>query len=187
MINVQDIRKGMVFKFESDLWTVMTMQHVTPGKGGAFVKIRARSQKNGNSKEMSFRSGEKLENVDVFDKVVTYLYKENDKYVFMDNETYEQYHVDEELCEDVDKYVLLNGELTVNIIENKVLSVDVPNFVTLKVVHAEAGLKGDTATKATKPIEVETGYKLQVPLFINEGDLLRIDTRTGEYLERIKA
>ena len=186
MMNVQDIRKGMVFKFENDIWTVMSMQHVTPGKGGAFVKIRARSQKSGNAKEMSFRSGEKIENIDVFEKSVTYLYKENDQYVFMDNETYEQYHVDAELCEDIDKFVVLNGELTANIMENKVLSLNIPNFVNLKVIHSEAGIKGDTATKATKPVELETGYTLQVPLFINENDVLRIDTRTGEYLERIK-
>src|SRR5512138_1632040 len=98
MMNVQDIRKGMVFKFENDMWSVMSMQHVSPGKGGAFVKVRARSLKSGNSKEMNFRSGEKLDNVDVFEKAVTYLYKEGNEFVFMDNETYEQYHVDPELC-----------------------------------------------------------------------------------------
>ncbi|MCK4796140.1 MAG: elongation factor P [Spirochaetes bacterium] len=187
MINVQDIRKNMVFKYENDLWTVMSMQHVQPGKGGAFIKLRARSQRTGNSKEMSFRSGEKIDNVNIFEKSVTYSYKEHDKYVFMDNETYEQYFVDAELCEDVEKFVVLNGELTVNLLDNNILSIDVPNFVSLKVVRSEPGLKGDTATKATKNVEVETGYNLFVPLFINEGDVLKIDTRTGEYLERIKS
>jgi elongation factor P len=186
MINVQDIRKGMAFRFEGDLWTVLSMQHVTPGKGSAFVKIRARSQKTGNAKDYNFRSGEKIDNAEVFEKNVTYSYKEQNHYIFMDNETFEQYHVENELCEDVDKFIVPNGELSVNILDGKVISINIPNFVILKVTHAEAGVKGDTATKATKYVEVETGYKLQVPLFINDGDLLKIDTRTGEYLERIK-
>lgn len=187
MINVQDIRKGMVFRFEGDLWTVMSMQHVSPGKGGAFVKIKSRSQKTGNSKEMSFRSGEKIETVDVFEKDVTYSYKDGEQFVFMDNENYEQYFVDAELCQEVEKYIVLNGELSANILDGQVLSLNIPNFVKLRVTHAEAGVKGDTATKATKPVELETGYILQVPLFINDGDLLKIDTRTGEYLERVKS
>lgn len=187
MINVQDIRKGMVFKYEDDLWTVLFMQHVTPGKGGAFVKIRARSLKTGNSKEFNFRSGEKIETVDVFEKAVTYSYKDGDTYVFMDNETFEQYHVDAALCEDVDKYIVLNGELTVSLLDNKVIAVNLPNSVDLKVVHCEPGVKGDTATRATKIVEVETGYRLSVPLFITEGNIIKIDTRTGEYLERINS
>lgn len=184
MINVQDIRKGMVFKFEEDLWTVMFMQHVTPGKGGAFVKIRARSQKSGNAKEMNFRSGEKLENVDVFENKVTYSYKDGDHFVFMDNVSFEQYNVDKDLCEDVDKYIVLNGELTLSLIDGKVISVNVPNSVELKVIHCEPGVKGDTATRATKTVEVETGHKIIAPLFIAEGNVVRIDTRTGEYVER---
>ena len=155
MVNVQDIRKGNVFKHENDLWTVMSMQHVQPGKGGALVKIRARSQRTGNSKEMTFRSGEKIDTVNIFEQSVTYSYKDHDKYVFMDNKTYEQYFVDADLCEDIEKYVVLNGELSVNLLDNSVLSVNIPNFVTLKVTHAEPGLKGDTATKATdsQPID----------------------------------
>lgn len=187
MINVQDVRKGMIYKFEGDIWTVMTMQHISPGKGGAFVKIRARSQKTGNAKEVTFRSGEKIENVNVYEKVVTYLYKEHDDFVFMDNENYEQYHVSADLCEDIEKYVTLNGELKVNILESKILSVNAPNFVNLKVIHSEPGIKGDTATKATKSVELETGHSVTVPLFINEGDVLKIDTRSGEYLERVKS
>jgi len=185
MINVQDIRKGMVFKFEGDLFTVMFMQHVTPGKGGAFVKIRARSQKSGNAKEFNFRSGEKIDTVDVFEKAVTYSYKEGDKYVFMDNETFEQYHIESDLCEDVDKYVVLNGELSISLIDSKIIAVNIPNSVDLKVVHCEPGVKGDTATRATKTIELETGYKVIAPLFIAEGNVVRVDTRTGEYTERI--
>lgn len=187
IINVQEIRKGMVFKYEGDLWSVMTMQHVTPGKGGAFVKIRARSQKNGNAKEMNFRSGEKIDTVDIFERRVTYSYKDGSDFVFMDAETFEEYHLDASLCEDVVNFVLLSSELSLNILDGKVMSINIPNFVTLKVVQANPGIKGDTATKATKIVELETGYKLTVPLFVNQGDHLKIDTRTGEYLERIKA
>ena len=186
MMNVQDIRKGMVFKFENDMWSVMSMQHVSPGKGGAFVKVRARSLKSGNSKEMNFRSGEKLDNVDVFEKAVTYLYKEGNEFVFMDNETYEQYHVDPELCEEVEKFVVLNGEVIASILEGKIMSLTPPNSAVLKVITAEPAVKGDTSTRATKTVTLETGYTLQVPLFINEGEHLRIDTRDGEYIERVK-
>jgi elongation factor P len=185
MINVQELRKGMAFKFEGDMWTVMTMQHVTPGKGGAFVKIKARSMSSGNSKEMNFRSGEKIDNIDVFEKVFSYLYKEGAEFVFMDTETYEQYHLEAELCEDVDKYVVLNGEVTASIYEGKVMTITPPNQVILKVVTAEPAVKGDTSTRASKYVELETGYKLLVPLFIKEGEMLKIDTRTGEYLERV--
>jgi elongation factor P len=186
MINVQDIRKGMVFKFENDMWSVMSMQHVSPGKGGAFVKIRARSLKSGNSKEMNFRSGEKLDNVEVFEKDVTYLYKEGTDYVFMDNETYEQHHVEPELCEEVEKFVVLNGTVIASILEGRIMSVTPPNSVVLKVIHAEPAVKGDTSTRATKTVTLETGYTLQVPLFINEGEHLKIDTRDGQYIERVK-
>ncbi|HPY87837.1 MAG TPA: elongation factor P [Spirochaetota bacterium] len=186
MINVQDIRKGMIYKMDGDLWTVMSMQHVTPGKGAAFVKVRARSHKTGNSKEINFRSGEKIEDIQVFEKDATYLYKEGEQYVFMDEETYEQYHVAPDLCEDVEKFVVLNGKVTLSIHDGNVLSVSAPNFVTLKVVKSEPGIKGDTATKATKSVELETGFEILVPLFINEDDVLKIDTRTAEYLERVK-
>ena len=186
MINVQDLRKSDVFKHENDLWTVMSTQHVQPGKGGAFIKLRARSYKNGNSKEMSFRSGEKIENVDVIERKVTYSYKDNKQFIFMDNETYEQYNVDEELCEDLEKYIMPSAELSLNMHQNDVLGINFPTTVSLKVIHSEPGIKGDTATKATKTVQVETGFKLNVPLFINVGDLIKIDTRTGEYLERTK-
>ena len=186
MINVLDLRKGNVFKFEDDFWSVMTMQHITPGKGQALVKIRARSNKTGNSKEITFRSGEKVEYIDVFERKVTYSYKDNKQFVFMDNETFEQYHVDENLCDDLEKYIMPNCELSLNMHDNNVLSINLPTTVNLKVTHSEPGLRGDTATKATKPVQVETGYNLNVPLFINTDDLIKIDTRTGEYLERTK-
>ena len=133
MINVQDIRKGMVYKFEGDLWTVMSMQHVTPGKGSAFVKVRARSMKTGNSKEYNFRSGEKIDNVEIYERPFTYLYKEGDDFVFMDNENYEQYHVSPDLCEDVEKYVIVNGEVIGSIYDGKACCT--PNLVVLKVVQ----------------------------------------------------
>lgn len=186
MINVQDVRKGYVLRFENEVWTVMSMQHVSPGKGQAFVKIRARNQNTGNSKEINFRSGEKIEKLDVFERDATYLYIDGDEFVFMDEENYEQYHVPKELCEDIEKFVVLNGKVSLFILENKVLSVEPPNFVNLKVTRSEPGVKGDTATKATKFVEIETGFEIQVPLFIGMNDLLRIDTRTGEYIERVK-
>lgn len=185
LINVQDIRKGNVYKMDGDLWTVMFFQHVTPGKGGAFVKVKSRNMKTGNQKEVNYRSGEKIELVDVYEKDATYLYKEGDELVFMDDETFEQYHVSAQMCEDVEKFVLLNGKVKLSIYDGAVLSASPENFVQLRVTHSEPGVRGDTVTKTTKSVEIETGASIQVPLFINEGDLLKIDTRNGEYLERI--
>ncbi len=185
LINVQDIRKGNIYKMDGDLWTVMTFQHVTPGKGGAFVKVKARNMKTGNQKELNYRSGEKIELVDVFEKDATYLYKEGEDYVFMDDETFEQYTVPGDMCEDVEKFVLINGKVRLSIHDGAVLSASPENFVQLRVSHSEPGVRGDTVTKTTKSVEIETGASIQVPLFINEGDLLKIDTRTGDYLERI--
>lgn len=187
MINVQDLRKGVIFKFEDDLWTVMTMNHIKPGKGGAIIKVRVRSHKNGNSKEMVFRSGERVEDIDIIEKPVTYSYKETNQYVFMDNETYEQYFIDAELCDDVEKYITPNSQLTLNMHNNEILSLNIPNTTSLKVVYSEPSVKGNTATRPTKMVKVETGFELNVPMFINEGDFIKIDTETGEYLERIKS
>jgi elongation factor P len=187
MMNVQDMRKGMAFKFEGDMWSVMSTQHVTPGKGGAFVKIRARSMSSGNSKEINFRSGEKIENIDVFEKSLTYLYKEGSEFVFMDDETYEQYHVEPELCEEVEKYVILNGKVMASIYESTILTINPPKQVILKVISAEPAVKGDTSTRAMKYVELETGYKLLAPLFIKESEMLKIDTETGDYLERVNS
>lgn len=188
LINVQDIRKGNVYKMEgdNDLWTVMAFQHVTPGKGGAFVKVKSRNMKTGNQKEINYRSGEKIELVEIFEKNATYLYKEVDDLVFMDDETFEQYHVPNDLCESVVNFVMENGKVKLSIYDGIVLSAEPPHTVVMKIVQADAGVKGDTVTKTMKYVQIETGYKVQVPLFINEGDSIKIDTTTGEYLERVK-
>ena len=173
MINVQDIRKGMVYKEGGDLWTVMSMQHVTPGKGAAFVKVRARSQKTGNSREYNYKSGDRLEDVQIFEKDATYSYKQGDEYVFMDSETFEQYNVPAELCEDIEHFVLEGGECTIYIYEDAVLSVAAPNFVTLKVIEANPGLKGDTATKATKNRRLFGTSKRLIGEFFQENAIIR--------------
>lgn len=187
LINVQDIRKNNVYKMDGDLWTVMAFQHVTPGKGGAFVKVKSRNMKTGNQKEINYRSGEKIEIVEVYEKGATYLYDEGDACVFMEDETFEQYHVPIEVCEDVKNFVCLNGKVRLSIYDNTVLSALPENFVVMKVVQSDPGVKGDTVTKTTKSVQIETGYSIQVPLFIKEGDMVKIDTRVGEYLERVNS
>jgi len=187
MINVQDLRKGIIFKYENDIWTVMTMEHIKPGKGGAIIKVRVRSHKKGNSKIMSFLSGERVEDIDIVERPVTYSYKDGRQYIFMDNETYEQYSIDAEHCEDVEKYIVPNTQLSLNMHNNEILSINIPNTASLKVVYAEPTVKGNTATRPTKMVRVETGLELNVPMFINEGDIIKIDTETGDYLERIKS
>ncbi len=187
LINVQDIRKGNIYKMDGDLWTVMAFQHVTPGKGGAFVKVKARNMKTGNQKELNYRSGEKIEIVEVYEKGATYLYDEGDDCVFMDDESYEQYHVPIDVCEDVKNFVVLNGKVRLSVHDTTVLSANPETFIVMEVKEADAGVKGDTVTKTTKSVQIETGFSIQVPLFIKVGDNIKIDTRTGEYLERVNS
>lgn len=187
LINVQDIRKGNIYKMDGDLWTVMAFQHVTPGKGGAFVKVKSRNMKTGNQKEINYRSGEKIELMEVYEKSATYLYDEGEDCVFMDDESYEQYHVPADMCEDVKNFVVLNGKVVLSIHDGQVLSASPVTFVVMEVKQSDPGVKGDTVTKTTKSVQIETGYSIQVPLFIKEGDNIKIDTRTGEYLERVNS
>ena len=164
---------------------ILDFQHVKPGKGGAFVRTKWRNLITGNVQERNFRSGEKFEKPDLEEKTMEYLYNEGDKYYFMDTTTYEQTFVNKETLGDAVNFLKENIQADILFFEGKVIGVDLPNTVELKVVRCDPAVKGDTVTGATKPATLETGYTVNVPLFINEGDVLKIDTRTGEYLERV--
>lgn len=187
MADTSDFRNGLIIKFKGDPYVIVEFQHVKPGKGGTFVRTTLKNMKTGKVLDNTFRSGESVDVVRVERRKYQFLYKESAGLVLMDNETYEQITVAEDHFGDGVNY-LKEGEEVELLVDNEdqIISAEVPIFVTLKVKETEPGFKGDTANAALKPAILETGAKVQVPLFINEGDVLKIDTRTGEYVERVK-
>ncbi len=184
MISANDLRKGVTFVYDNDVYQVVDFQHVKPGKGAAFVRAKIRSVMNGGAKDVTFNPNEKFENAVISTKEMQYLYNDGQLYYFMDPESFEQIGIEEENVEDAIIYVRENDTVLIKFYEGKPFSIDAPNFVELKVEKTEPGIKGDTATNVTKPATVETGAVINVPIFINEGDIIKIDTRSGEYLSR---
>ena len=184
MITANDLRRGVVIKVDNDLFVVLDFQHTKPGKGGAFIKTKLRNLTKNTIIDKTFRSTEKVEDVFIEKRKMQYLYNDGENAVFMDLETYEQEHVPNDFVETQLKFLKEGEEVEVNFYENQIISVELPTFVILEVTHTEPGVRGDTATSAYKPATVETGAQVQVPLFVNEGDKIKIDTRTGDYIER---
>jgi len=185
LINANDLRRGVMIKVDDELFIVLSFQHVKPGKGGAFVKTKLRNIKKNIIIEKTFRAGEKVEDIFIEKRKMQYLYNDGDNSIFMDIDNYEQESIPDQFIEDELKFLKEGQEVDVTFYEGEIISVELPTFVELKVTHTEPGLKGDTATTTFKPATIETGTIIQVPLFINEGDTLKIDTRTGEYIERL--
>jgi elongation factor P len=185
MILVNDIHKGVVLKIENQLYLVAEFQHINPGKGGAFVRTKLKSLATNAVLEKTFRSGDKVEDADIDKRKTTYLYHDDDTFTFMDTHNFEQYTLPKDEVGDSSNYLLENMAVEIELYEGKPISLLLPNFVQLKVVETERGVKGDTVSGATKPAIVETGARIMVPLFVNQGDILKVDTRSGEYIERI--
>lgn len=184
MISAGDFRKGVTFEMDGDVYQVVDFQHVKPGKGAAFVRAKIRSVMSGVTKDATFNPSERFAKAHIETKEMQYLYNDGQLYYFMDTETYEQLPLDKESVEEAMVYLKENDNATVRFYKGKPFEVLAPNFVELEVIQTEPGVKGDTATGATKPATVETGATLNVPLFVNIGDIIKIDTRTGEYLSR---
>ena len=187
MADTSDFRTGLIIKFKNDLYSIVDFQHVKPGKGGAFVRSTLKNLKNGKVLDNTFRAGEKVEVVRVERKKFQYLYRDGESLVCMDNETYDQMHIPMDLFGDSVNYLKESEEIEILFNGSEIVSVDTPIFAILKVVETEPGFKGNTATGALKPAKLETGAQVNVPLFINADDLLKVDTRTGEYVERVKS
>jgi elongation factor P len=180
-----DFRKGLRILIDNEPYVIVDFQHVKPGKGGAFVRTRLKSLVTGNILERTFRSGDKFEVPDLEERQMQYLYKEGERYYFMDVNSYDQLFIDEENLGDAKNYLKEGLVIAVLFYKGRTIGVEVQNFVELVIVSAEPGIKGDTAQNATKPALLETGYTIQVPLFVEEGDVVKIDTRTGQYIERV--
>ena len=185
MISANDLRKGVTFVYDNDVYQVIDFQHVKPGKGAAFVRAKIRSVMGGGTKDVTFNPNEKFENAVISTKEMQYLYNDGQLYYFMYPESFEQIGIEYEAVEEAIKYVKENDNVQIKFYEGKPFSVDAPNFVELVVTETEPGIKGDTATNVTKPATVETGAVINVPVFVNEGDTIKIDTRTGDYLSRV--
>ena len=184
MISVNDFRTGLTVELEGMAWQVVDFQHVKPGKGAAFVRSKLKNVKTGTIVERTFRAGEKIPRARLDKNEMQYLYNNGDEYVFMDNQSFEQVSLDKEQLGDGLKYLKENMNIHVMIYQGEIIALEMPNFVELQVIDTEPGIKGDTASGASKNATLETGVVVQVPLFINVGDVLRIDTRTGFYMER---
>lgn len=185
MISAGDFRKGITFEYDGDVYQVIDFQHVKPGKGAAFVRTTIKSVLNGSTKEVTFNPTERFEKAVIETKEMQYLYNDGNLYYFMDNETYEQVPLNHDIVEEAMKYLRDNDVATIRSFHGKAFEVLPPNFVELEVTATEPGVKGNTSSGATKPATVETGITLNVPLFVDNGDIIRIDTRTGEYMSRI--
>lgn len=186
MITAGDFRKGTTFELDGQVFTVVEFMHVKPGKGAAFVRTKMKNVITGGVVERTFNPTEKVQEAVIERKEMQYLYNDGSLYYFMDMDTYDQIPLNKEKVEDAIQYLKENMFATIKFFKGEAFSVEPPNFVELLITHCEPGVKGDTATNATKPATLETGFEIMVPLFVNEGDVIRIDTRTGEYMERVK-
>ena len=185
-ISAGDFRKGVVFEMDGKPMLVVDFQHVKPGKGAAFVRTKYKNVMTGAIREESFNPSAKFENGTVERRNAEYSYNDGDLYYFMDMETYDMLPISKDMLGDAFKFVKENMSCKVMSYKGSVFGVEPPNFVELEVTETDPGFKGDTATNVTKPATLETGAEIKVPLFINPGDKIKIDTRTGEYLERCK-
>ena len=185
MASTNDLKNGMVLNIDGQLWSVVEFQHVKPGKGPAFVRTKIKNVLSGKTVDKTFNAGVKVETATVDRRDMQYLYNDGTDFVFMDLETYEQIPVSPEIVGDAANFLLEEQQAIVASHEGQVLFVELPASVVLEVTYTEPGLQGDRSNAGTKPAKVQTGYEVQVPLFLNQGDKVKIDTRTGEYLGRV--
>ena len=184
MITAGDFKKGVTIEWDGGVWNIVDFQHVKPGKGAAFVRTKIKNVMTGAVVERTFNPTDKMPRAVIETKEMQYLYNDGDLSYFMDPETFEQTPLSKDAVEEAVKYVKENMNVTIRYFKGQAFSVEAPNFVELEITKTEPGFKGDTATNNFKPATTETGYEIQVPLFINIGDVIKIDTRTGEYLSR---
>ena len=180
-----DLRNGTTFELDSNVFKVVEFQHVKPGKGAAFVRTKLKNVINGSVLEKTFNPSEKLQGAEIEKREMQYLYNDGDLYYFMDNTNYEQIPLNKDQIGDALKYIKENMNVTMQSIKGKVFNVEPPMFVELEVTYTEPGFSGNTTTTSGKPATLENGLEISVPLFVNIGDIIRIDTRTGLYMERL--
>ena len=184
-LSINEIKSGVTILIDNEVYIVIDAQHVKPGKGAAFVRARLRNMRNSGIQEKTFRGDEKIDQAFVEERKLQYQYNSGHLYHFMDQDNFEEITVSEDAIGENHKFLKDNLEVSGYFFKNEPLSINLPNFIEFEIVNTEPGIKGDTAKSGTKPAEVETGTSIQVPLFINVGDRIKVDTRTGGYVERI--
>lgn len=185
-ISINEIESGIGLLINGDIYVVLDYNHVKPGKGSAFVRVRVRNIKTGQVLERTFRSAEALEDIPLEEKKMQYLYSTGDAYHFMDHSSYEEQVIPKEILGDAVQFLQDHAEITALCYGNKILKAALPNFIVAEITHTEPGFRGDSTKSGTKSAAIETGAAVQVPLFINAGDRVKIDTRTGVYVERVQ-
>ncbi len=185
MYSTTDFRRGLKIEYKGEPYEIIDFQHVKPGKGAAFVKTRMKNLLTGNVLDINFRSGDKFPKPDLEEREAQYLYSDGEGYWFMDVETYDQFSIPAANLGEKAGYLQEGIQVKILFYRGNAIDIELPNFVELKVVETEPGVRGDTVSGGSKPAKLETGLVVNVPLFINEGDIIKIDTRTGEYVERI--
>jgi elongation factor P len=186
MYSTAEFKKGLKIELDGVPYAIVDFQHVKPGKGGAFVRTKLKSLLTGRVLDQTFRSGEKVKRPDLVEREMQYLYREGDRFCMMDNETYEQIMLTEDQVGEARLYLTENLDVNILFFNQQPVAVELPLFVELEVAQTEPGVKGDTAAGGTKPATLESGVTIQVPLFISEGERVKVDTRTGTYIERVK-
>ncbi|WP_026373755.1 elongation factor P [Agrococcus lahaulensis] len=185
MATTNDIKNGAVLNLDGQLWSVIEFQHVKPGKGGAFVRTKLRNARSQKVVDKTFNAGTKIDFATVDRRDYQFLYNDGTDFVFMDNDTYEQLPIPADIVGDASKYLLENGTATISMHEGEALQVELPASVVLEITYTEPGLQGDRSSAGTKPATVETGAEIQVPLFVEQGTRIKVDTRDGSYLGRV--
>jgi elongation factor P len=185
MISTNDFRTGLTIEWDGGVWTVVDFQHVKPGKGSAFVRAKLKNVMTGAVIENTFRAGEKLPKAQIEYREMQFLYESGGQYFLMDQNTYDQISLSQDVLADAIQYLKENMIIGVQFYEGSPIGIELPNFVELEIVETDPGLRGDTASGGTKPAKLETGAVVQVPLFVQTGDKIRVDTRTNQYLERV--
>ena len=183
-VSTAEFKKGLKIQHDGQPYTIVDFQHVKPGKGGAFVRTKLKHMRQGRVIDNTFRAGEKVELVDFDEKHMQYLYKD-DRYHFMDTETYDQISLSPDEVGDARDFLKENAEVDILFIDGSPVTVELPNFMELVIVKTDPGIRGDTASGGSKPAQLESGATIQVPLFLNQGDVVKVDTRTAEYLSRV--
>lgn len=185
MATTNDLKNGLVLRIDGQLWSVVEFQHVKPGKGGAFVRTKLKNVLSGKVVDRTFNAGVKIETASVDKRDMQYLYRDGDDWVFMDTQSYDQHHVPNAVVGEASDYLLENQAATVALNEGVPLYIELPPSVELVITYTEPGLQGDRSTGGTKPATLETGAQIQVPLFLSQGEKIKVDTRDGSYLGRI--
>ena len=186
IVDTSDFRPGLKIKWEGGMWVILESSHHKMGRGGAIVRGKLRNLETGSSVDQSFKSGERFERIIFDERPAQYQYKDGDSYVFMDMETYDQVYLTEEMLGDAVKYLIDNLEVSFDMYEERVMGIELPNSVAMQITDTPPGFKGDTASGGGKPATTETGLAITVPFFVENGEIVLVDTRTGEYLERAK-